>query len=211
MPEIKEVQIKSKQRVSRHGEVFTAEKEVNAMLDLVKDETLRIDSRFLEPACGNGNFLVKILECKLQTVTAKYAKHQTQWEFYSLQALSSLYGIDILEDNCTECRQRLADMYNNVYTSLYKNKIKDKCNATAKYLLAKNIICGYALMLKTSDNKDIIFAQWSFILPDKVKRIDYTMRELVAAEPDSLFPDAQEVKRFPVTDFLKIQEAYEND
>ncbi len=205
------VQIKSKERVSKHGEVYTNEREVNAMLDLVKDETLRIDSRFLEPACGNGNFLVKILERKLQVVTEKYAKHQSEWEFYSLNALSSIYGIDILEDNCEECRIRLSDIYTDTYASLYKKKIKQECILTAKYLLQKNIICGDALNLKTSENKDIIFAEWSFVFPNKVKRIDYTMRELLAADPDSLFPDAQEVKRFPIANFLKIHGEYEEN
>ncbi|MBR1625821.1 MAG: hypothetical protein IJ681_01615 [Bacteroidales bacterium] len=206
----KELQIKSRERVTNHGEVFTAEREVNAMLDLVKNETQRIDSCFLEPACGNGNFLVKILERKLKVVTDKYAKHQSEWEFYSLQALSSIYGIDILEDNCKECRNRLLDIFTENYTSLYKKRTKPQCILTASYLLDKNIICGNALDLKTSDNTDIYFAQWSFTLPNKVKRIDYTMRDLIATEPNSLFPDAQEVKRFPSTHFLKIKEAYES-
>lgn len=205
------IQIKSKERVSKHGEVYTNEREVNAMLDLVKDETLRIDSRFLEPACGNGNFLVKILERKLKVVSEKYAKHQSEWEFYSLQAISSTYGIDILEDNCEECRIRLLSIYTECYTSLYKKRIKQECILTAKYLLDKNIICGDALNLKNSKGEDIVFAEWSFIAKNKVKRIDYTMQELLAADPNSLFPDAQEVKRFPITNFLKIQEEYEEN
>lgn len=204
------IQIKSKERVSKHGEVYTNEREVNAMLDLVKNETLRIDSRFLEPACGNGNFLVKILERKLQVVTDRYTKHQSEWEFYSLNALASIYGIDILEDNCEECRLRLLDIYTKAYTSLYKKKIKQECLLTAKYLLKKNIICGNALNLKTSKNEDIVFAEWSFIYPNKIKRTDFEMGKLLAAKNNNSFPDAQEVKRFPVTNFLKIQEEYEN-
>ena len=69
-----EKQVKSKQRVADHGEVFTAEREVNAMLDLVKQETERIDSRFLEPACGDGNFLSEILRRKLAVVKRSYGK-----------------------------------------------------------------------------------------------------------------------------------------
>lgn len=211
MPKEKEIQIKSKERVTNHGEVFTAEKEVNAMLDLVKNETERIDSRFLEPACGNGNFLVKILERKLNIVTNKYKKKQKDWEFYSLQALSSIYGIDILEDNCKECRLRLLSIYTSSYKSLYKRKINEQCILTGKYLLEKNIICGNALNLKTSENKDIIFAQWSFTLPNKVKRIDYTMEDLINAEANNPTPTAKEVGHFPMTNFLKIQEKYENN
>ena len=94
-----EKQVKSKQRVADHGEVFTAEREVIAMLDLVKDETERIDSRFLEPACGEGAFLTKILERKLNVVIAKYSKSEHDFEKQSIIALSSIYGIDILTDN----------------------------------------------------------------------------------------------------------------
>ena len=92
-------QVKSKQRIAEHGEVFTAAREVNSMLDLVKQETLRIDSRFLEPTCGNGNFLVEILKRKLEVVNLKYRKSQLEWERYAVLAISSLYGVDILEDN----------------------------------------------------------------------------------------------------------------
>lgn len=100
-------QVKSKERVANHGEVFTAEREVNAMLDLVKEETERIDSRFLEPACGDGNFLVKILERKLTAVKSKYKKFPADFEKYSLLAVTSIYGIDILKDNVKNCQNRL--------------------------------------------------------------------------------------------------------
>ncbi|MEZ5032653.1 MAG: hypothetical protein R2787_14775 [Saprospiraceae bacterium] len=97
-------QVKSKQRVTDHGEVFTNQREVNAMFDLVKHETERIDSRFLEPACGNGNFLAEILRRKLAVVDSRYSKSQVEWERYSVIAVSSIYGVDILEDNAQECR-----------------------------------------------------------------------------------------------------------
>ena len=117
-------QIKSKQRVAAHGEVFTAEREVNAMLDLVKQETERIDSRFLEPACGNGNFLAEIIRKKLQIVTHHYQTSQAEWELYALLAVSSIYGIDILQDNVAECRERLFEIINTKYTELYKKKLQ---------------------------------------------------------------------------------------
>jgi len=102
-----EKQVVSKKRVADHGEVFTAKREVNAMLDLVKQETERIESRFLEPACGKGNFLAEVLDRKLRVVKARYSKSQLEYERYSVIAVSSIYGIDILEDNVVECRMRL--------------------------------------------------------------------------------------------------------
>ena len=100
-------QIKSRQRVADHGEVFTNPREVNAMLDLVRDESFRLDSRFLEPACGDGNFLIEILRRKLSLL--QDIKSQTEWEFKSLIAVGSCYGIDILPDNAELCRTRLEE------------------------------------------------------------------------------------------------------
>lgn len=92
-------QVKSKKRVTDHGEVFTSEKEVNAMLDLVKQETERIDSRFLEPACGNGNFLAEVLRRKLTVVEAKYKKSQLDYERYAIIAISSIFGLQVARVN----------------------------------------------------------------------------------------------------------------
>ena len=115
-------QVKSKKRVADHGEVFTNQREVNAMLDLVKHETERIDSRFLEPACGNGNFLAEVLRRKLQVVDHRYGKSQIEWERYAVIAVSSMYGVDILEDNAQECRARLFDIFDTSYTTHFKDK-----------------------------------------------------------------------------------------
>ncbi len=111
-------QVKSKKRVSDHGEVFTSEREVNAMLDLVKQETERIDSRFLEPACGSGNFLVEVLRRKLAVVEAKYKSSQLEFERYAVIAISSIYGVDILKDNVEECRERLFLIIDTLNTKL---------------------------------------------------------------------------------------------
>jgi type I restriction-modification system DNA methylase subunit len=110
-------QVKSKKRVADHGEVFTNDREVNAMLDLVKHETERIDSRFLEPACGNGNFLAEVLRRKLKVVDQRYANNQMDWERYAVISVSSIYGVDILEDNAQECRVRLYQIFDDLYTS----------------------------------------------------------------------------------------------
>ena len=131
-------QLKSKKRVSDHGEVFTNEREVNAMLDLVKHETERIDSRFLEPACGNGNFLAEVIRRKLDVVDQRYSKSQLEWERYAFVAVSSIYGVDILEDNAQECRERLFNIFEQRYKSLFKKHCKEECSRSIKYLLNRN-------------------------------------------------------------------------
>ena len=137
-------QVKSKKRVADHGEVFTSEREVNAMLDLVKQETERIDSRFLEPACGTGNFLVEILNRKLKIVTDRYKKSQIEFERNAIIAISSIYGVEILQDNAIECRDRLFEIFEVIYTRLYKTNCKEDCKTSVKFLL-KRIV--YALKM----------------------------------------------------------------
>ncbi len=113
--------IKSKERVANFGEVFTNEREVKAMLDLVKDESERIDSRVLEPACGDGNFLAEVLRRKLNTVKIRYSKNLSDYEKYSIVAVSSIYGVELLEDNAEECRERL---YTIIWNDAYTNQMK---------------------------------------------------------------------------------------
>jgi len=122
-----ELQVVSKKRVADHGEVLTGKREVNAMLDLVKQETERIESRFLEPACGNGNFLSAILEQKLAVVEKRYGKSQLEFERYSVLAVSSVYGIDILEDNVLICRKRLFAVFDTLYTHIFNDSAKEQC------------------------------------------------------------------------------------
>ena len=208
-------QINSKKRVTDHGEVFTNESEVNAMLDLAKQETERIDSRFLEPACGNGNFLAEILERKLNIVKKKYSKNQIEFEKYAILALSSIYGVEILQDNVEECRNRLLGIFTRVYLKNYKNKLKPEVLKTAEFILERNIIWGDALSLKTPDEKDsIIFSEWSLVKGNMIKRRDYTMSTLWDTRPFegfSLFSDLGDkafipkpVTDFPLIDFLKV-------
>ena len=185
--------IKTKERIEKFGEVFTSEREVNAMLDLVPDETKRIDSRFLEPACGNGNFLTEVVKRKILEVEAKYAKHQPDFERYAFLALSSIYGIDLLEDNILECRDRLLNLALNVYERNFPSSQCIKFKSALKFVLSKNIHIGDALTL-TLPNKTnpIIFSEWNLVSGNKVKRIDYTLTNLIAYQPfegDSLFSD----------------------
>ena len=174
-------QIKSKRRVSDFGEVYTNEREVNAMLDLVKHEANRIESRFLEPAAGNGNFLIKILERKLKVVHKRYKKNQLEYERYSFLAVSSIYGIDILEDNVKECRLRLFTYLKKQYDSLYKENCSQEFLESIKYLLEKNVIWGDTLTgLKIGNPPEpIIFSEWTMI-NHYVKRKDFAMCDLLA-------------------------------
>ena len=178
-------QVNSKQRVADHGEVFTSQQEVNAMLDLVKQETERIDSRFLEPACGTGNFLTEILERKLQVVEKKYRKSQLEYERNIVLAVSSIYGIDILEDNVIECRKRLFEIANGKYNALFKKKTRDEVRRVIQLILEKNIIWGDALDLKTvgATPHQIIFSEWTFPFNNsQIKRRDFVFAELLPNE-----------------------------
>ena len=172
-------QVISKQRVSKDGEVYTNPREVNAMLDLVKGETLRIESRFLEPACGTGNFLIEILRRKLAVVEKLYKKSQLEYERYAIVAVSSLYGIELLPDNIAICRERLFAEFEQQYRNLFKGKVKAKCINTVRHLLKCNLLQGDALTLKTlPDNKPIIFPEWT-LLNNQFKRHDFIYLQLV--------------------------------
>lgn len=208
-------QVVSKQRVSDHGEVYTNKREVNAMLDLVKQETERIDARFLEPACGTGNFLVEILTRKLRVVASTYAKSQLEYESNAVKAVSSIYGIDILEDNVIACRQRLFDIFDQSYRILFKHKVKPECLQVVKTILKHNIVWGNALTLKTVDDppQPIVFAEWTFIDARRVKRRDFKFEELLPGGSNQRIDISDEghvgfsstcVKEYPPIHFLRI-------
>ena len=201
-----EKQIVSKYRVANHGEVYTRKQEVKAMLDLVKQETERIESRFLEPACGTGNFLGEILERKLRVVEQRYKKSQLEFERNGVLAVSSIYGIDILQDNIEECHKRLFGIFDCTYGSVYKNTAKNGCRNAVRYILECNIIRGDALTLKTvGDNpQPIVFSEWSPVNGSMLKRRDFTMSMLM----HSYLPDQQDL--FPQRDLFSDlgEEAY---
>lgn len=178
-------QVVSKERVADYGEVLTGEREVNAMLDLVKAETERIEARFLEPACGTGNFLTEILRRKLAQVEKTYRRSQLDYERNLVSAVSSVYGIDILEDNVRECRKRLYEIANERYTTLFKEKARDQVCKVIRFLVSKNIIWGDALTLWTVGpaRHQIIFSQWSFPFHNSlIKRSDFVFAELISDE-----------------------------
>ena len=190
------MQIKSKKRVEEFGEVFTNMREVNNMLDLVKQEAERIDSRFLEPACGNGLFLKEILNRKLKVVASRYKSSQFDYEKYSILAVMSIYGIDILEDNVNECRGNLLDLYISKYKELFKSRIDDNVISSVKKVLSLNILVGDALTLKKpASDEYIFFPEWSLLNGTMVKRRDFTFSELLFNAPSdefTLFSDLHE-------------------
>jgi hypothetical protein len=207
-------QVKSKKRVADHGEVFTNDREVNAMLDLVKHETERIDSRFLEPACGNGNFLAEVLRRKLIVIDSRYSKSQMEWEQYSVIAVSSIYGVDILEDNARECRERLLGIYTDWYSRVFK-QVKDDCIRSVRFLFGRNILWGDALDFTNPETKQpIIFSEWSAVNGSMLKRRDYMFKFLVEKTHQfAMFNDEgnaaaidEPVKDFPLIHFLKLGE-----
>ena len=221
----KETQIKSKERVREHGEVFTAEREVKAMCDHVKEETERIDSRFLEPACGDGNFLAEILHRKLTVCDKRYGGSVADWEKYSFLAVTSLYGIDILADNVEACRERLLEIFCDFYRGLARTR-KEQDPASSgierviRFVLEKNILCGNALSMKRVNEKGedleepIVFTEWNFVTGDLVKRREFRFDQLQRREEDLLFAWAEQnqafvptpVKEWPPIDFRRISD-----
>ncbi len=166
--------VKSKQRVADHGEVFTPAWLVEAMLDLVKDETERIDSRFLESACGSGNFLVQILRRKLAAVELKYSKSDFERQHYALLALMCVYGIELLADNIAECRANVLEIFAE-YLSLDE---ADEPYRAASYVLSQNLVHGDALTMRTHDGQPITFAEWGYLGKGKFQRRDFQLRTL---------------------------------
>ena len=188
-------QVKSRERVQQHGEVFTNEREVNAMLDLVKHETERIDSRFLEPACGDGNFLAEILRRKLR-VCRGYVEQgkntQLEYEKNAVLAVSSIYGIELLADNAQTCRERLFTIFSEEYHALYGTNVKQDCLESIRYLLSKNIIIGNALTYHRVDKPDewIIISEWSLLGSGMMNRRDYEFSYMVGdSQENDLFSD----------------------
>jgi hypothetical protein len=203
-------QIKSKERVANHGEVFTAEREVNAMLDLVRQETERVDSRFLEPACGTGNFLVKILERKLAVVRRRFNSCRTEYELNALIAAGSIYGIELLPDNATECRERLLKIFTDEYRSLYPtDEQSERYVNVIRFIFERNIIVGDALTLMTPDgSRPIVFSEWAAIGKD-IKRRDFTLDMLLKNQPmegNNLFSDLGDEAFIPepIEEFNKV-------
>ncbi len=179
--------VKSRQRVADHGEVFTPLWLVEAMLDLVKEETERIDSRFLEPTCGSGNFLVRILQRKIAAVELKYGKSEFERRHYALLALMCTYGVELLADNIAECRANMLE----ILADFLKLSESDELYRAASYVLSQNIVHGDALKMRTSDDHPITFAEWGYLGKGKFQRRDFRLDILTGSSAfsaeDSLF------------------------
>lgn len=216
--------VKSRKRVADHGEVYTPRWLVEDMLDLVKQETERIDSRFLEPACGDGNFLAIVLEKKMAMIQLRYRKSQSEFEKYSVVGVASIYGIDILKDNVEACRDRLFRIFETHYKKAFKQKFKENCIKSIKKVLSLNIIHGDALSLKSCepDPKSIVFAEWSLVNDRQIKRRDFEFAELVATASYNsdksmpLFSDLgkdvfipKPIAEHPLTHYLKLHDVKE--
>jgi hypothetical protein len=213
--------VKSRQRIIDHGEVFTPLGLVNDMLDLVAHQCESVDSRFLEPACGDGNFLAEVLRRKLRTVDAKQARNREKWERDAILSVCSLYGIDLLADNIAACRDRLLEVVNAAHTARFKTPFSDQASRAAAYILSQNIVQGDALTLRTLDDHPIVFPEWSPINGSLLKRRDYKFAHLIGhAEaraqlgPGTLFNEMGEdvyvpepVGERPPCHYLKVADA----
>jgi len=209
-------QIKSKQRVADHGEVFTPAWMVEAMLDLVKDETNRIDSRFLEPACGSGNFLVRVLQRKLATVELKYKKSEFEKRHYTLFALMCIYGIELLADNIAECRANMLE----ILTDYLKIEQSDDLYRAAAYVLSQNIVHGDALKMRTHNDQPITFAEWGYLSKGKFQRRDFRLGNLTLSSrfstEDKFFDQSEHeiftpIKTYPPMSIRELGAALTDD
>lgn len=169
--------IKSKKRVSDHGEVFTPSWMVEAMLNLVKDESERIDSRFLEPACGSGNFLVRVLQRKLAAVELRYGKADFERRHFALLAVMCIYGIELLPDNIAECRGNLLA----IFAEYLRLDETDDLYRAASFVLGVNLVHGDALTMKASDGNPITFAEWGYLGKGKFQRRDFRLDVLTGS------------------------------
>lgn len=203
--------VKSKQRVADHGEVFTPGWMVEDMLDLVKHESERIDSRVLEPACGSGNFLVPVLARKLVTVQLRHGKSEFEKRHYALFALMCTYGIELLSDNAEECRHNLAEVF-NTFLGIDDN---DEWAQAARAVLEVNIVQGDALTMTVPGGRPITFPEWGYLGKGKFQRRDFRYDDLTQRasyegtlfgelDDDDLFVPAQ---TYPVMTFRQIAEA----
>lgn len=208
-----------RQRVIDHGEVFTPPGLVRDMLDLVEHECARVDSRFLEPACGDGNFLAEVLHRKLGSVTRQSRSNRPKWERDAILAVCSLYGIDLLVDNIVTCRARLLAVLLSTHEEQFDERLPEPARLSAEFILSRNILQGDALSFRTTDDQPIIFAEWSPVNGTMLKRRDFSYGHLldhadVANMP--LFSDlGQDVYLptpagdFPPCHYLKVAEQTE--
>lgn len=207
-----------KKRISDYGEVFTPKNIVDEIINLIPNESSLIESRHLEPACGDGNFLLPILKRKLEIVSSKYKKNYRDYNIYSLLALSSIYGIEKLPLNVFSARKKLIEYYSITYSDLFNMKIEKKLLNSIETIVNKNIINGDAISLKKIDKSDdIVFSEWSLVNKTYFKRRDFTFKQIIDYSPMdglNLFSDLGEnafipkpIKEYPLKHYLEISYA----
>ena len=172
-------QIKSKKRVSNFGEVYTNEREVNAMLDLVKQEAEKITSTFLEPACGNGNFLVEILNRKLKTVGILYGNEIEDYCIHMVESITSIYGVDIQQDNIQECHKRLLDLCESHFKDSYGQSLSEGAIKAISCVLERNIVCGNTLTCLDNEGEPLKFSEWKLNEEGMFERRDFLFSDLI--------------------------------
>ena len=203
-----------RRRVIKHGEVFTPPELVNDMLDLVAHECERIDARFLEPACGNGNFLAEVLRRKLLTVENKHRRFRGKWERDAFLCVCSVYGIELLVDNVIDCRRRLLRVVDQAHRTVFKKPLPAKAVAAVQYVLKRNIVHADALDMRTLDFRPIVFSEWSPVNGSLIKRRDFAYEHLVRTGQGTMLPLVNEqgqgvylptpAGEFPPCHYLKV-------
>jgi len=207
----------SRQRIIDHGEVFTPPELVNDMLNLVAHECERIESRFLEPACGDGNFVSEVLRRKLLTVDSRNKSNRVKWERDAVLAVCSIYGIDLLPDNVEICRKRLLQIVQDKYQERFKESLSTEAENAFSFILSRNIVQGDALNMRTSEDRPIVFSEWSPVNKSMLKRHDFAYDQLLNEAHISnlpLFNDSgndvflpTSVGEFPPCHYLKVHQA----
>lgn len=180
--------VQSRHRIIRHGEVFTPPQLVNDMLDLVAHECERIDSRFLEPACGDGNFVAEVLRRKLLTVEKTRRRFCRKWERDAFLCVCSGYGIELLFDNVIDCRNRLLTIVDQSHRRLFKKPLSRRAVTAVQYVLSRNIVHADALAMRALNDRPIVFSEWSPVNGTLIKRRDFTYEHLLRTASGAMLP-----------------------
>lgn len=182
----KRVLMKSKYRVRKHGEVFTPQWVIDKMIAIpgIKEKVRDIFATFLEPSAGEGAFLLTIEDAKLRFVKDHYG--QDTWGTYALWALSSIYGIEFLEDNLAMARRNMLELFLSHYEAVYDAPLSQQSNLykSAQTIIWANVVQGDTLTHKNLLGEDIIFSHWDRVsdAPDKVRRRPFTYSSLFTSE-----------------------------
>lgn len=195
--------IKSKERVRDLAEVFTSDREVNAMLGLLENVQWNIDYTFFEPSCGNGNFLVSILKKKLETIRERYDK-QIDVDFYIIKAVASVYGVDISKENVVEARERMFYEIKNFYSTKFNTKkASNSFWGSIQWILKKNIIVGDML----NGIEKIVFIEYSTPKKYYFKRQEFRLADSLNSQKNkvaTLFDSKKILENYKITSYLSL-------